>query len=614
MTSFGYTLNNRFIWCILLLWNHILIAQTTAKPDLTPTYFKFTPFGINQVKGDIIIKNTGTAPSKATTIALLQHTSLLLWSDKVILPPLAVGESFTYTQAGFQVPNMIPSTIYTVHFDVDVDKLNDELIETNNITALINITIASTTPATPTAAKPDLSIAALKLENTSVAKNGVINFAFDVSNIGTAPSPSTFSIKSYLSKDKILSADDVQEGKVILGNLQANTGLGQVNGKHIATVTEGEYYLIVKVDADNQAVESNEANNIVVSSLPLTVMPLLPDLTLANIKISPDMIKVGAAALVKFDLKNIGQAATPTGYRIGAYLSKTNLLNTDAILIGTVMSAATNIGATVNTQGALKIPLTTMAGTYYLILVADDLKKITESNDNNNTLVKSFQITQPEITPLTKDIALNITTTPARYTQYEDITYKITVTNTGQQTVTNIVTNFDYIEAGKLPYTASKVGAGTTYNTVTRVWSVGTLAAGQSTTLDLVLFPMVKGEDLLLKATVTPTDDKPENNVVTNIISNAIAIRSEPQSGFGIEALYPNPVEDVLNLYLRSDTSGALQVSILNTVGLVVQKTVKNTPKGTDILNLDVTELPEGIYILKLSDEKNRTVVRKFVK
>jgi hypothetical protein len=125
---------------------------------------------------------------------------------------------------------------------------------------------------------------------------------------------------------------------------------------------------------------------------------------------------------------------------------------------------------------------------------------------------------------------------------------------------------------------------------------------------------MVKGEDLLLKATVTPTDDKPENNVVTNIISNAIAIRSEPQSGFGIEALYPNPVEDVLNLYLRSDTSGALQVSILNTVGLVVQKTVKNTPKGTDILNLDVTELPEGIYILKLSDDKNRTVVRKFVK
>ncbi len=139
MTSFRYTLNNRFIWCLLLLWNHILIAQTTAKPDLTPTYFKFTPFGINEVKGDIIIKNTGTAPSKATTIALLETTTLTLWSDKVLLPPLAVGESFTYSQAGFRVPDMTPATIYAVHFDVDVDKSNDELIETNNVINFIKI-------------------------------------------------------------------------------------------------------------------------------------------------------------------------------------------------------------------------------------------------------------------------------------------------------------------------------------------------------------------------------------------------------------------------------------------------------------------------------------------
>jgi Secretion system C-terminal sorting domain/Domain of unknown function DUF11 len=170
-----------------------------------------------------------------------------------------------------------------------------------------------------------------------------------------------------------------------------------------------------------------------------------------------------------------------------------------------------------------------------------------------------------------------------------------------------------YVESEKLPYSSHKASAGS-YNYVTKIWDIGTLNGGQTVTLDLVLFPLVKGEDLMIKATLTPSDDVPANNTVALSIKNAISARSEAPRGFGIQNVYPNPPENVLTIALHSETNGALQLHIFDTFGRLIQKTTQNVAKGTETLSVSVENLPEGMYILQLSDTNNRMTVKKFIK
>lgn len=121
---------------------------------------------------------------------------------------------------------------------------------------------------------PDLTLQNLTIPTPSVQQGQVINFAFDIKNIGSGDATNNFTVKSYISKDNTLSDDDIQNGIVPTGNFDAGFAVLQVPGAAIITpaLTTGYYYLILKVDADNQIEESNENNNVLVSTVPFTVI------------------------------------------------------------------------------------------------------------------------------------------------------------------------------------------------------------------------------------------------------------------------------------------------------------------------------------------------------
>ena len=108
----------------------------------------------------------------------------------------------------------------------------------------------------------------------TVQQGQVINFAFDIKNIGTGNATNNFTVKSYISKDNTLSTDDIQNGIVPTGNFDAGFSVLQVPGAAIIPpdLAIGSYYLILKVDADNQIEESNENNNVLVSTTPFSVI------------------------------------------------------------------------------------------------------------------------------------------------------------------------------------------------------------------------------------------------------------------------------------------------------------------------------------------------------
>ncbi|MEO1260176.1 MAG: CARDB domain-containing protein [Bacteroidota bacterium] len=124
---------------------------------------------------------------------------------------------------------------------------------------------ASTGGGGPPFLQPDLVLIDLDIENSPVEAGQALNYNFDASNIGTGPAPNDFVVKAYISTDEILSNDDIQDGIIPTGNFGTGLTLPNIPGASAipANLTPGNYFLILKIDADEEVAESNEFNNVI---------------------------------------------------------------------------------------------------------------------------------------------------------------------------------------------------------------------------------------------------------------------------------------------------------------------------------------------------------------
>lgn len=120
--------------------------------------------------------------------------------------------------------------------------------------------------------QPDLRLTNLSLGSTSVAKGSVLNYTFRLRNSGNAMANGNYNIKAYISTNQTIGASDIQDGIVPTGNTAAGANILVPGASSIpSSLAAGDYYLILKADADNQISESNEGNNEIVSSTRFTV-------------------------------------------------------------------------------------------------------------------------------------------------------------------------------------------------------------------------------------------------------------------------------------------------------------------------------------------------------
>ncbi|MBI2412057.1 MAG: hypothetical protein HYV24_02460, partial [Deltaproteobacteria bacterium] len=150
----------------------------------------------------------------------------------------------------------------------------------------------------------------------------------------------------------------------------------------------GTYYVIAKADADNSNPESNEDNNTAVSG-PVTVTSGI-DFVLSAFT-TPGSMQTGVSTSVPTTITNQGPGAATTvivSY-IKFYLSADSTLDgSDTLLSGSRMinfSLAGGASSSGNTN--VTIPVSTAAGTYYVIAKADADNSNPESNEDNNTAV-----------------------------------------------------------------------------------------------------------------------------------------------------------------------------------------------------------------------------------
>lgn len=88
------------------------------------------------------------------------------------------------------------------------------------------------------------------------------------------------------------------------------------------------------------------------------------------------------------------------------------------------------------------------------------------------------------------------------------------------------------------------------------------------------------------------------NVMLTEMVSDIFQVEQLPVS----LDIYPNPVQDQLNLSIQSDISGSFDLNIYDLKGQLLQQEVISLSATTQQQNIQVNDLPKGNYLLQLTD------------
>jgi hypothetical protein len=78
--------------------------------------------------------------------------------------------------------------------------------------------------------------------------------------------------------------------------------------------------------------------------------------------------------------------------------------------------------------------------------------------------------------------------------------------------------------------------------------------------------------------------------------------------------LSPNPAENMTSLKLNANDAFNGQLSLFNSLGTLVKNENVNIHKGENKLNVNVSELPQGIYFISLSSGEATVTKRLIIK
>ncbi|HSN08092.1 MAG TPA: T9SS type A sorting domain-containing protein [Hanamia sp.] len=97
--------------------------------------------------------------------------------------------------------------------------------------------------------------------------------------------------------------------------------------------------------------------------------------------------------------------------------------------------------------------------------------------------------------------------------------------------------------------------------------------------------------------------------------SNVVLIKGNKINALSLNAVYPNPAKDKLNLIISSPVNNNINVIITDLAGKIVRRQAFSILNGGNNLDFDVSTLPAGSYFIKaICANGCQTAVNKFVK
>lgn len=322
---------------------------------------------------------------------------------------------------------------------------------------------------------PDLTVTDVTWTPASPLTGNEVTFQAVIKNQGTGASPAGVIHGVAFSIDgSTVAWSDTYTSAIAAGASVTVTANGGPGSKATWTAAPGSHTVRAYVDDINRITESNENNNTFDKTIAVGT-PSMADLVVTDISWSPAAPITGDEVIYKATIKNQGTGASPAGVIHGVVFIVDGTTAAWSDTYTSSIPAGASVTVTANGGPGSKAAWTATTGTHTVRAMVDDINRIAESDENNNTLDKSITVNLPSKPDL---IISDITWNPSAPAAGNAVTFSAVVENKGTAATTagtacNV--NF-YINGTKLSssatYSASiPVGGKVTLTQASAVWT-----------------------------------------------------------------------------------------------------------------------------------------------
>ena len=255
--------------------------------------------------------------------------------------------------------------------------------------------------------------------STTVPVGGTLSVSTEVENIGTSTAGNS-KVRFYFSTDNVFDVSDNYLGVYSINeNLSPQESVGAYyNGSIPNGISPGNYFIIIRTDADDDVAETNEGNNN--AAVAITVVASKPDLYRKSIWF-PGTPNAGQNLQININVGNQGTEDTSPAL-VKFYLSDNNTLSTDDLLLG-----QGTVGDVAAADRRLLIKNVTLPlnedGNMFVIFEIDANNTEDELNESNNIGAKAITIA-----PALPDLVVSSFSAPATIIKDNTLSFPVSAT------------------------------------------------------------------------------------------------------------------------------------------------------------------------------------------
>lgn len=364
-----------------------------------------------------ILLNKGNVSASSSNVGFyLSTNSVFDVSDTylgVATGTTLAANSQSYRSGTLNIPGSVAPGNYFLLIVSDYNNLVSELNESNNVTAL---------PMTVLAMTYDLFTKSVSTPQI-MAPGYTGTLSTTVYNLGNS-TVASYNTAIFLSKDTIRDFLDINIGSTTLSNLYSNdSDVVAISASIPSNTTTGSYYLLFVADNNQTVTETNELNNIKYKAV--TIATPFVDLGISNAT-GPSNVTSTTSISMTASLNNYGNT-TASACTTGFYLSTDTILSVnDTYLSYSPTYLDLSAGGKTNVYASFTLPQATANGSYFILIVADYLKTVNESNENNNVAYSPLTVANPFV-----DLTITPTSVPSVTSVASTVNVSFTIYNSG---------------------------------------------------------------------------------------------------------------------------------------------------------------------------------------
>jgi len=98
------------------------------------------------------------------------------------------------------------------------------------------------------------------------------------------------------------------------------------------------------------------------------------------------------------------------------------------------------------------------------------------------------------------------------------------------------------------------------------------------------------------------------------VSNNLIAFPTVEIEKLNLDKLMPNPAKDNIFASIKSPLDGEVEIHIIDARGVLVKSEIVGVHKGSNMIEVSITDLPSGFYLMQIPDAQTNQSTLRFVK